>query len=210
MTHLIMTTFIAIARVTSCALAILAAFCLETAHSEPKYKGVNGGALARYILICSDIDGVDADNVRSFYRQYFNGWRVPFVGDGRDIARLDHVSGAIFIATNGEFGDRYETCIKQLSEHGFDLNDRIVQQLSRVGTREMMDGGRLPDFAEPIRTIIRYYQENEWDILVYTARPKEPYSAQKAITGLFGLDVAVCSHSDACSFETNNGGNLND
>ncbi|MEO9894806.1 MAG: hypothetical protein ABJD13_02425 [Paracoccaceae bacterium] len=151
------------------------------------------------IVICSEISGVNDKSVSAFYEEYFAGWQPPHIRSGIKVNSQNLANRLLFVVSDGTVGNTLRTCLRHQDMTEGALEAYIEQQAQRLQSPlGALEGIKLPSYYNPAYASWGYKDIDDWHVVSFTSREKEPYRTNHAITNLFGLDTSICEHSDAC------------
>jgi len=162
-------------------------------------NSIKNNVFANEILVCSEIDGVSANTILSFYSDYFAGWPLPEIKNATEHRSSNNGSRILFIVSDGSIGDSLRSCLHSQTLSGDELEVYTKQQAENLGQGlGAMEGLNLPSYYNPISASWGYQTTGNWLIVSFMSREDEPYRTNHAITKLFGLDISICEHSSIC------------
>ena len=129
---------------------------VKLAAAEPvtlSSSNLKHNAFASRISVCSEIDGIDAEAISSFYKAYFNGWDAPIVADPIDERWYGVGQNILLIASDGRVGNNLRECLEKHTIVSDDLVDYVETAAKRLGeSLGALEGLKLPSYYESVST----------------------------------------------------------
>ena len=160
---------------------------------------VEKSVFTREIAICSEIESVNEVSVSSFYKTYFAGWKAPVIIDGNEARQEGSDDRLLIIASDGTIGERLRNCLRrQVVEEGA-LEAFIEPQSQELNTTlGDITGLKLPGYDSIVKVSWYLKDFGNLPVMSFMSIQEEPDRVNHALTYIFGLDMSVCDHSDAC------------
>lgn len=171
----------------------------QNLYGENYREKVKKSVFATEIVICSEIDGVNEVSVSSFYEKHFAGWEAPIIQNGNEMKHQDVEGRLLFIVSDGTIGDYLRNCLRRQDVKEGELQAYIKQQSERLKiSLGALEGVKLPSYYNSASASWGYKDIGKLHVISFTSHEEEPYRTNHAITHMFGLDISVCEHTDAC------------
>ena len=183
------------------AVSLLATLTSGSPSDAGGYRKAPGlrqdNVLAKSIFVCSEIPGLTAATIRTFFKTAFPGWRGPSIGSPDLDTGFKPTVGVLFVATNTHLGKDLQACVDDFEDLGWEIGGLVDETADGIGRPPPITNA-MSEYYGPTFTLWRYSWHADRTVIVYATSIDGPNAIDDALTNLFGLDSAFCDQSPAC------------